>query len=84
MKTLDIKSATDTLASYTEDVGREPVVVTKNGKPVATLVSIVNADVETVSLSTNPAFIQLIERSRARHETEGGISPDEMPQKLAE
>jgi predicted phage gp36 major capsid-like protein len=45
---------------------------------VAALVSISNADIETVSLSNNPKFLNLIERSRARQKSEGGISSEEM------
>ena len=37
-----------------------------------------NMDLETVSLSTNPQFVELIERSRARDRAEGGISSEEM------
>jgi hypothetical protein len=41
-------------------------------------VSIENADMETVALSTNREFLDLIERSRARARAEGGISSQEM------
>ncbi len=37
---------------------------------------------ETVSLSNDPKFIALIERSRARQEEEGGISIQEMWRRL--
>ncbi len=37
-----------------------------------------DVDWETVSLSLNPQFIDLIENSRARHKKEGGISSEEM------
>jgi len=40
-------------------------------------------DWDTVSLSTNPKFLELIERSRARQRAEGGISADEMRRRLA-
>lgn len=30
-------------------------------------------DAESLSLSTNPKFLSIIERSRARHKAEGGI-----------
>jgi hypothetical protein len=36
-----------------------------------------------ISLSTNEEFISLIERSRARHEKEGGISSEEMRRRFA-
>ena len=42
-----------------------------------------NADRETVALSGHPAFLALIERSRARHISEGGISGKEMRRRLA-
>ena len=37
-----------------------------------------NVDLETVSLSTNPQFVELIKRSRARVRADGGISSEEM------
>ncbi len=39
-------------------------------------------DWESISLSTNPEFMAIIERSRVRHRTEGGISSDEMRRRL--
>ena len=41
-----------------------------------------SADFETVSLSTNPKFLAMIERSRARQKLEGGISSGEMRRRL--
>lgn len=73
MKIVEKKEATAALAAYADQIGSGPVIVTDQGKPVAALVSIENADVETVSLSTNPQFIELIERSRARVRAEGGF-----------
>ena len=54
------------------------VVITDHGQPVAALVAIENADLETASLSTNPQFLNLIERSRSRVSDEGGVSSEEM------
>ena len=62
MKTVDVAKATLPLSDYAKKVKKQPVIVTKEGKPVAALVSITNADIETVSLSSNPKFIALIER----------------------
>ena len=70
------------MAEYAAEVDKEPVIVTSKGKPIAALVSIENADLETVSLSTNPKFLELIERSRARQRAEGGISSEEMRRRL--
>jgi antitoxin (DNA-binding transcriptional repressor) of toxin-antitoxin stability system len=82
MKTLELARATDSLAKYARKVSKEPVVLTVGGKPVAALVGIENADAETVALSTSPRFIALIERSRARQKSEGGISGSEMRRRL--
>lgn len=82
MKTVEFAKAILPLSDYTKKVKKEPVIITKEGKPVAALVSIVNADIETVSLSSNPKFIALIERSRARQKAVGGISTEEMRRRL--
>ena len=82
MKTLDITRATAPLADYAQDVSREPVIVTMEGKPIAALVPIENADWETVRLSTHPQFLSLIERSRVRQKVEGGISSKQMRSRL--
>ena len=78
MKVVDKNEATATLAEYAATVENDPLIVTSDGRPVAALVPIENADMETVSLSTNRSFIDLIERSRQRTKSEGGIPSDEM------
>ena len=40
--------------------------------------AVINANLETVSLSTNPQFLNLIERSRSRVSDKGGVSSEEM------
>jgi hypothetical protein len=82
MKTLELKEATASLADYALSVELEPLVLLVDGKPVAALLAVEDEDIETLSLSTNPKFLDLIERSRRRHEMEGGISPDEMRRRL--
>ena len=76
MKTLEIENATASLADYVRN--KEPVIVSRKGKPVAALVPIENADWETTSLSTDPRFLALIQHSRIRQEKEGGLSSVEM------
>ena len=82
MKTIEIAAATESLAVYAREAKDEPLLVTENGTPTAVLLPLENSDVESVSLSTNKAFIALIERSRARARIEGGISPAEMRRRL--
>jgi prevent-host-death family protein len=82
MKTVDINDAKGELGEYAAHVADDPVIVTNRGRPVAALVSIENADLETVSLSTNPKFVELIQRSRAHHGSQGGISSNDMRRRL--
>ena len=82
MKTLEIDKATMSLAECARAVGQEPVVVTDHGKPVAVLLPLENTDLETASMSSNPRFLKLIERSRSRVSQEGGISSAELRRQL--
>ncbi|MGA2956013.1 MAG: hypothetical protein ABSF48_09850 [Thermodesulfobacteriota bacterium] len=82
MKILERAKATAPLSEYARKVRKEPLILTVGKRPVAALVSIENADLETVTLSTHPKFLALIERSRARHQSEGGISSAEMRRRL--
>ena len=82
MKLIEKADATATLAEFADNIQSGPVIVTDRGCPVAALVPIENADIETVTLSANQQFLSLIERSRARVREEGGISADEVRRKF--
>jgi antitoxin (DNA-binding transcriptional repressor) of toxin-antitoxin stability system len=82
MKTVEIIDALESLGKYAEREEDLPIVVTDHGRPVAALLPVPNADLETVSLSTNPKFLAIIERSRERQTKAGGISSDEMRKRL--
>ncbi|NEP63105.1 MAG: type II toxin-antitoxin system Phd/YefM family antitoxin [Symploca sp. SIO2G7] len=82
MKIIEIAQASATLAEYTSNLTDEPVIITNNGQPIAALVTLENVDIETISLSTNSQFIALIERSRTRRRSEGGISSSQMRHRL--
>jgi antitoxin (DNA-binding transcriptional repressor) of toxin-antitoxin stability system len=80
---IDMTDATESLASYVRKADAGPVVITADGRPVAALVVLENADLETVALSTDPDFLELIQSSRARHDREGGLSAAEIRERLA-
>ena len=82
MKVVEKRDATRTLADYTADIKAGAVIVTDQGQPVAALVSLENADLETIGLSTNPEFIRLIDQSRAVVRSEGGLSPGDIRGRL--
>jgi prevent-host-death family protein len=83
MKKLELAKATAPLAEYAQEARKGPLILTSGGRPVAALLPVDNADSETVTLSTNPKFIALIERSRMRQKVEGGLSSKEMRRRLA-
>ena len=70
------------LSEYAERADEGPVVVTSEGRPVAVVLAAGGVDLESISLGTNPEFLALIERSRARWTKEGGLSSDEVRRRL--
>ena len=82
MKTIDISDASRPLADYAQDANVEPLLVTRKGKPVAALVSCRGVDLESIRLSSNPRFIQIIEQSRDSIKKHGTISSEEMRKRL--
>jgi len=82
MKKIELAKASGPLSQYAEKARKNPIIVVKNGKPIAALVPIRNSDAETVSLSTDRKFLAIIERSRSRIKKEGGISGREIRRRL--
>ena len=78
MITLNKSEANASLADYVDQINDDPIVVMVNDKPVAVLLPLENIDLETLSLSMNPKFQAIIERSRQRDETEGRLSSEEV------
>jgi antitoxin (DNA-binding transcriptional repressor) of toxin-antitoxin stability system len=68
------------LSDYVRSLGREPMIAAFESKPVALLVAI--ADIERVSLSSNPQFLDIIDRSRQQQKAGKGASSDEVRKKL--
>jgi len=73
--------ATAPLQDYARRVRREPLVVMRRGKPVAALMSLEEDKWEDMVVSTHPAFIELIERSRARQKPGEGTPLEEVKRK---
>ena len=77
-KTIQLSKATESLATYIQDLDGGPIVVTNRGRAIAAVIPVNDADAETISLSQNPKFRAIINQSRARQKREGGLSSDEM------
>jgi prevent-host-death family protein len=84
VKKVEVTDATESLAAYVRQADVGPVVVTKEGRPVAALVLLENTDLETFALSTDPDFLELIQNSRSRYARDGGLSSAEMRRRLEE
>lgn len=79
---IDMTDATESLATYVRKADAGPVVITDDGRPVAALVVLENTDLETVALSTDAEFLDLIQSSRTRHDRDGGLSSAEIRERL--
>jgi prevent-host-death family protein len=78
MKSVAITDANRALADYAREAQHETLVVTRRGKPMAAVVPIRGVDLESLAVATNPDFIALIARARARFKETGGFSLEEM------
>jgi PHD/YefM family antitoxin component YafN of YafNO toxin-antitoxin module len=68
------------LADYVRSLGREPAIAAFNGQPVAVLVAI--ADIESVSLSYNPQFLEIIDRAREQKKAGKVMRSEDVRKKL--
>lgn len=82
LKKIKMTEASAPLKDYAGQLGGLPLIVTSRGKPVAALVPIEGVDLESLSLSTNPDFIELIERSRRDFKEKRVIPVEEMWRRL--
>jgi prevent-host-death family protein len=78
----DIKAR---LSSYLEQIEQGPVIITKNGRPVAALVAITDDDeLERLVMAHTPRLRQLLDKAAERIKRDGGIPHDEFWQQVAE
>ena len=85
MHRLDIGDAIEALSEYAKQVssGAGPVVVTADGQPLVALVPVADeGDLERLSLSANPQFVDIIARSRVRRVREGGVRSADLKREL--
>jgi antitoxin (DNA-binding transcriptional repressor) of toxin-antitoxin stability system len=82
MRTVDIGEVNGTLTKLLRESVDGPIVLTERGTPVALLINVRNADLETISLSMNPQFLRILEQSRQSLREEGGVPLDEALQYL--
>jgi antitoxin (DNA-binding transcriptional repressor) of toxin-antitoxin stability system len=79
MKKIDLTEANEPLAEYVKRMEGNLMIITFRGVALAALVPLDNIDYETVSLSTNPEFIEILEQSRKRVRGGRGIKRRDAP-----
>jgi prevent-host-death family protein len=66
-------------SAYIKQLQTSPVIVTKNGKPVAIMLGISEEDdLERVMLAISPKFQALLDKAEKRIQQTGGISHEDV------
>jgi hypothetical protein len=78
LKTVELSKAATKLQDFAHDPDQPAVILVVKGKPVAVVLPVHGADVETISVSVNPGFQEIMRRSDERCCKEGGISHEEV------
>lgn len=83
MKIAPLAEVKDRFSAYIDESRESPVVVTRNGRPVAMLIAIEDEDdLDSLLLVHNPRFLQLLEEARQRVRVTGGVSLAEFRRQL--
>jgi PHD/YefM family antitoxin component YafN of YafNO toxin-antitoxin module len=82
MKVLAVENNDLTLPQVADLARGEPVILTRNGKPLVAVKDVSRSDWESISLANNPRFRALIEESRRSLKKEGGISLEDLRREL--
>ena len=78
MKSIELSTANRPLSEYTKELDDEFVVLTSNNKPAFAIVSLKNIDPDSLALSTNREFLDIIDQARREVAAGETISMEEM------
>ena len=68
--------------AFKKEIDDKILVLKSKDKPVAAIVSLKNVDIESISLSTNPEFLEIIENSRKDFKHGKKLSFDQMKDEI--
>lgn len=71
MKTATLHEVKDRLDRFVAEAGQGPVVITRNGKPCAALVTLAGMDLEAFALAHSPRFLARLDRAARQARTRG-------------
>ena len=78
MRTIEISTASKPLVDYAQEIGEGIIVLTRNDKPIAAIISLEKIDRESLSLGTNPKFMEIIKRAEEEFKAGKKLSLEEM------
>lgn len=82
-QTIEIDKAKKSLSTYAKELNDDEVLVLMSDeKPVAAVVSLRNVDKESLSLSINPDFMEIILKSREEFKSGKKLSLEEMKKEV--
>ena len=81
MKAIEV-SQVSALEPHVRPGCEEPLLLTKDGEVVAAIVPADEREAESMLLSIHPKFQAILERSRQRLESEGGLSSADVRRRL--
>jgi prevent-host-death family protein len=82
VKTIELSTASKPLSEYATELGDETIILTSHNKPVAALISLKHLYTESLSLSLNPQFAQILADARAQFDAGKKLSLDEMKREM--
>ena len=83
MKIAPIVEIKSHLSAYLKESEKGPIIVTKNGKPVAVLLGIKDEDeIERLVLGYSPKFQAVLASARQQIQTTGGIAHEDFWQEI--
>ena len=82
MTTIDVSKTDDSVVRFLRLAKDHAIVVTRHGKAFAAVVPVNDAEWERIAVASNPKFKAIMARSARRLREEGGLSPEEVRQRL--
>ncbi len=84
MKIAPLAEVKDRFSAYIDESRDSPVIVTRNGRPVAMIIAIdEEEDLDSLLLVHNPRFLQILEEAQRQVQAGGGVSLAEVRRRLA-
>jgi prevent-host-death family protein len=66
-------------SAYIRKINKEPIIVTKNGRPVAVMLGIADEDdLERILLANSPRFQSVLDAAEKRIKETGGVSHEDI------